>query len=61
MPVVVERPAGPLLIGALFLVALAVVILLLMPTLLGAMLVLWLLLSIPIGIAVGHCALNRDE
>ncbi len=61
MPVVVERPAGPLLIGALFLVALAVVILFLMPTLLGAILVLWLLLSIPIGIAVGHCALNRDE
>ncbi len=61
MPVVVERPARPLLIGALCLVALAAVILLLMPTLLGAMLALWLLLSIPIGIAVGHCALNGDE
>lgn len=61
MPVVVERPARPLLIGALCLVALAAVILLLMPTLLGAVLALWLLLSIPIGIAVGHCALNGDE
>ena len=49
MPVVVERPARPLLIGALCLVALAAVILLLMPTLLGAMLALWLLLSIPIA------------
>jgi hypothetical protein len=42
-------------------VLLAAAIVLLMPTLVGAMLALWLLLSIPIGIAVGHCALNSDE
>jgi hypothetical protein len=61
MPLVEERPAGPLVIGGVCLVLLAAAIVLLMPTLVGAMLALWLLLSIPIGIAVGHCALNRDE
>lgn len=61
MPLVEERPAGPLVIGGVCLVALAAAIVLLMPTLLGAVLALWLLLSLPIGIAVGHCALDRDE
>ena len=61
MPLVEEMPAGPLVIGGICLVTLAAAIVLLMPTLLGAVLALWLLLSLPIGIAVGHCALDRDE
>lgn len=61
MVIVGGSPARPLLIGALCLLVLAAGILLLMPTILGAMLALWLLVSIPIGIAVGHCALGRDD
>ena len=61
MAIVGGSPARPLLIGALCLLVLAAGILLLMPTILGAMLALWLLVSIPIGIAVGHCALGRDD
>ena len=61
MGIVGGSPARPLLIGALCLLVLAAGILLLMPTILGAMLALWLLVSIPIGIAVGHCALGRDD
>lgn len=61
MSLVEERPAGPLVIGGVCIVLLAAAIVLLMPTLVGAMLALWLLLSVPIGITVGHCALSRDE
>ena len=61
MVIVGGSPARPLLIGALCLLVLAAGILLFMPTILGAMLALWLLVSIPIGIAFGHCALGRDD
>ena len=32
-----------------------------MPGLLGTILLVWLAVSIPIGIAVGHCALSSDD
>jgi hypothetical protein len=61
MAVMGESLTGPLVIGGVALMLLAGLILLLMPTLFGAVLVVWLLVSIPIGIAVGHCVLGDDE
>jgi len=43
------------------LVAVAAAIVVLMPTLVGMGLALWLISSVPIGIAVGHLTLNRED
>jgi len=42
-------------------IAVAASIALLMPATFGALLALWVAVSVPIGIAVGHCALNRED
>lgn len=51
----------PLTLFAAAITLLAVVVYLFVPTTFGAIVTMWLLLSNPIGIAVGHCALGRDE
>ena len=51
----------PLWWGGLVLVVLAVAVWFVMPTTFGAAIALWLLLSVPVGIAVGHCSMNDDD
>lgn len=61
MPFSGGRLASPWWIGAFCVIAISAGILFLIPTVVGAVLALWLLVSIPVGVAVGHCALNRDD
>lgn len=52
---------GPVALAAVASIAVAASIALLMPATFGALLALWVAVSVPIGIAVGHCALNRED
>lgn len=53
--------AGPLAMTAVALTAVAGGIAILMPTTFGTLLAVWVAISIPVGIAVGHCALDRED
>lgn len=52
---------APLLAGAAVLIAIAGGIAMLMPDMFGTVVALWVAVSIPVGIAVGHCTLNRED
>lgn len=53
--------AAPIWLAMAVLVLIATVIVVLMPTMVGMGLALWLISSVPIGIAVGHLTLNRED
>ena len=52
---------GSLLIGELVLSAVALAIVLLVPSGVGMALAVWVVASLPVGVALGHCTLNGDE
>lgn len=55
------RLGGPLISAALALAVFVGGIALLMPATIGALIAVWVAISVPIGIAVGHCTLNRED
>ena len=59
MAILGGRRTGPLCIGSVLSIMLVAFTLSQMPSFLVTLLVLWLLLSVPLGIAVGHCALEE--
>lgn len=59
MAILGGRRTGQLCIGSVLSIMLAAFTLSQMPSFLVTLLVLWLLLSVPLGIAVGHCALEE--
>jgi len=54
-------PRTALGVGTLCLVGAAGATLVLVPVSLGLILGLWVVASVPLGRAVGHCALDRDQ
>lgn len=55
------RLGVPLALAALVLAVFVGGIALLMPATIGALLAVWVAISVPVGIAVGHCALDRED
>ncbi len=60
MPTEKGRSAGLMLMGLPLLVVIASTILQVLPLKVAIILTVWTLLSLPLGIAVGHCALSED-
>ncbi len=60
MPWMKERPTSLLWAAALLAVALAAYAVQRLPTDIRGPLLLWVLASVPLGIAIGHCALEEQ-
>jgi hypothetical protein len=60
MPSEEGRSAGLMLMGLPILVVLTSTLMHVLPLKVAVLLTAWTLLSLPLGIAVGHCALSED-
>lgn len=60
MPATGDSLAGPLMIGASLLVITIAIALNFLPTGVAMLIAAWMVLSVPVGIAVGHCALGEE-
>ncbi len=60
MPALGDSLAGPVLIGACLLVVTAASALHFLPSGIASLVAGWMVLSVPAGIAVGHCVLSEE-
>lgn len=60
MPTEEVRSTGLMVIGLSLAVIIASMLMHLLPLKVAVLLIAWSLLSVPVGIAIGHCALSED-
>lgn len=60
MPTLGDSFTSPLLIIASFLMAIAAISIHLLPNGIASLVAAWVIMSVPVGIAMGHCVLSEE-